>query len=50
MASKYCQYLYKNYKRTVVGIGGMGEYTMKKTYQSNGKCMAGPGIGTGDPA
>ena len=34
MDSKYCQYLYKNLKkRTVVGIRGMDEYTMKYTYQ-----------------
>ena len=34
MDSKYCQYLYKNLKkRTVVGIRGMDEYTMKNTYQ-----------------
>ena len=33
MDSKYCQYLYKNKKRTVVGIRVMDEYTMKYTYQ-----------------
>ena len=33
MDSKYCQYLYKNSIRTIVGIRGMDEYTMKYTYQ-----------------
>ena len=33
MDSKYCQYLYKTLKRTVVGIRGMDEYTMKYAYQ-----------------
>ena len=43
---KYCQYLYKNFKKTVVGIRGMDEYI----YNANKwKCMAGLGIQTRDP-
>ena len=39
LVSKYCQYLYKDSNRSVVGKEGMDEYTMKYTYQ-----MAGLGI------
>ena len=37
MNSKYCQYLYKNKDRYVVGIWGMDEYAMKYMYQINEK-------------
>ena len=35
MDSKYCQYLYMNLKITVIGIGGIDDYTMEYTYQIN---------------
>ena len=51
MDSKYCQYLYDNYHKSVVGIWGIdinNEIHMYIRYKNKHKwkCMAGPGIGT----